>query len=231
MAAGKENLQAIAQRRLYPHLTDSSYLVLRARRIIFNNRLKQFPGELNVLDIGGRYQPYRPLLNGRIRRYTAVDIMPTELVDVLASGEALPFPAETFDLVIVTQVFEYFAQPLEAARQIHAVLKSGGALLMSAVAFAPRFVSEERWRFNPAGIRTLIASFSNIEIVPEVPSPAGLIRSLNLFMDYFVPTPPLKKLCGLTLCPIFNLLGLLTEGLQLSQNDQFTANYCVLAKK
>jgi SAM-dependent methyltransferase len=227
----KENLQAIAHRRLYPRLTDSSYLVLRSRRMIFSNWLKQLPGELSVLDIGGRYQPYRSLLNGQLRRYTAIDLIRTEFVDVLASGEALPFRDATFDLVIVTQVFEYFAKPFEAARQIHAVLKPGGTLLMSAVAFAPRFVSEEHWRFGPAGIRSLLAPFFSVEIVPEVYSPAGLIRSVNLFMDYFLPSRPLKKLYGISLCPLLNLLGLLAEWTRVSKNDQFTANYSVLARK
>jgi SAM-dependent methyltransferase len=227
----KENLQAIAHRRLYPSLTDPNYLVLRARRSIFSNWIRNFAGELKVLDIGGRYQPYRPLLDGRISQYVAVDLIPTEQVNLLASGEALPFPASTFDLVIATQVFDYFSQPFEAARQIHAVLKPSGALLMSVAAIAPRFASEERWRFCPDGIRSLLAPFSELEIVPEVYSPAGIIRSVNLFLDWFLPSRPLKKLYAISGCPLLNLLGLLTERFHISKNDQFTPNYSVFARK
>jgi SAM-dependent methyltransferase len=135
-------------------------------------------------------------------------------------------------LVIVTQVFEYFAQPHEAVRQIHEVLKPGGALLMSAVGFAPWFVNEERWRFTPHGLRSMLTPpFSDVEILPEVFSPAGLIRSVNLFMESALPSGPLKKLYGFSVCPLFNLLGLMTESAQLTKNNQFTANYSVLARK
>ena len=111
------------------------------------NELESRP--LHVLDVGGRYQPYRPLLDGRIGRYVAVDVEATELVTVVADGQALPFAPETFDLVMATQVFEYFPNPHLAAKQIHSVLRPGGVLFASVAAFAPRFVEPERWRFTP----------------------------------------------------------------------------------
>lgn len=229
--ADKENLQAIAHRRLYPSLTDPNYLVLRARRLIFRQWIERLGQGLNVLDIGGRYQPYRRLLQGKALRYTAVDLLRTEWVDVVASGEKLPFPENTFDLVIVTQVFEYFNHPSQAAQQIHAVLKPGGVLLMSAVGFAPRFVNEERWRFTSFGIRTLLAPFSEVDIVPEAHSPAGLVRAVSLFFHWFLPSRPLKKLYSFLLCPLLNLLGLALERFPLSRNDQFTPNFSARARK
>jgi SAM-dependent methyltransferase len=227
----KENLLAVAHRRLYPSIFEPNYLVLRSRRRIFTGWIERLGKDLAVLDVGGRYQPYRPLLEGRLRHYVAVDILPTALVDVLASGQALPFAPNTFDLVIATQVFEYFPQPHEAARQIYAALKPGGCLLMSAAGFTPRVVDEEHWRFTPAGLRVLLASFSEVEIVPEVPSPAGLLRSINLFFDWFLPTLPLKKLYAVSAGCMLNLVGLAVEYLRISRNDQFTTNFSIFAKK
>ena len=101
-----------AHQRLYPSLTGPSYLVLRSRKAIFSKWVSQFGrGNLRVLDIGGRYQPYRPLLGNRVEQYVAVDLIKTALVDVLADGEALPFAPNVFDLVIATQVLEYFREP------------------------------------------------------------------------------------------------------------------------
>ena len=61
-AAQKTELAAIAHLRLYPSLTNPSYLVLRSRRLLFSNWTRTLGNNLTVLDVGGRYQPYRPLL-------------------------------------------------------------------------------------------------------------------------------------------------------------------------
>ena len=98
--------------RLYPSLTDPSWLVLRRRREIFDKWLVRLkPGELDVLDVGGRLQPYRPLLEGRLRRYIAIDPQCTPLVDIVGRGEQLPLRGGQFDLVICTQVLEYAPDP------------------------------------------------------------------------------------------------------------------------
>ena len=227
----RQKLIATAEQRLHPSLTNPNYLVLRSRRIIFEKWIKRLGSHLTVLDIGGRYQPYRPLLESRIRRYFAVDVIQTELVDVVGNGEALPFAASSFDLAIATQVFEYFSEPIQAGNQIHRVLKPGGALLMSVAAVAPQFVFKERWRFTPAGVRTALSSFSQVDIVPETLSTAGLLRMANVGVHTILGRRLLQQIFGFSVCPFLNLLGLCAEGLRLSNNDQFVPNYSVLALK
>ena len=169
------SLSEIARRRLYPRLTDPNFLVLRSRRLIFSSWIGQLGDRpLKVLDIGGRYQPYRPLLGDRVASYVAVDISRTELVNVVADGQALPFAPESFDLVIATQVFDCFPDPHQAAQQMHAVLRPGGVLFASIPSFAPRFDSGERWRFTSTGIGSIMAPFAKVDIVPEVSSIGGL---------------------------------------------------------
>jgi SAM-dependent methyltransferase len=222
----------IAHRRLYPPLTDPSYLVLRSRREIFSKWLDPLPGDsLCVLDIGGRYQPYRPLLGPKVARYVAIDLIRTGLVSVVASGEALPFAEGAFDLVIATQVMEYFHEPPLAARQIHDALKPGGILLASVAACAPRFVDEERWRFTRAGLRSVFAPFAEVEIVPEVYSVGGVVRTVNLAVDIFVRYRLARSIYRHTGCVLLNLLGAGAEKLNLTSNDQFAANYSVMARR
>src|SRR5580700_6046984 len=147
----------VAHKRLSPSLTDPNFLVLRSRRLIFSSWVKNLgDGPLRVLDVGGRYQPYRPLLADRIARYIAIDLVRTDFVSVIGSGEALPFARGTFDLAIATQVFEYFDDPREAAQQIHAALRPGGVLFASVAAFVPRMAVEDHWRFMPSGIRSVL---------------------------------------------------------------------------
>src|SRR5258707_8113227 len=101
-------LSKIEHKRLYPRLTAPNFLVLRSRRIIFQNWISTISGNtLMILDVGGRYQPYRTLFGNRVGRYIACDLARTELVDVIASGESLPFAFNTFDVIIATQVFDY----------------------------------------------------------------------------------------------------------------------------
>src|SRR5215467_3009633 len=107
----REELVKVANARLYPSLCNPNYLVLRSRRIIFAPHMQKLPSGLTVLDIGGRYQPYRPLLEGKFKKYFALDVARTEFVSAVGSGEDIPFKSESFDVVIATGVFEYFRQP------------------------------------------------------------------------------------------------------------------------
>jgi SAM-dependent methyltransferase len=227
-----KTLLRIADQRLHPSLAEPNYLVLRARSTIFSKWANQLGGEnLTVLDIGGRYQPYRPLLGTRVARYVAIDLMRTGLVNVVADGEALPFVGKAFDLVIATQVMEYFREPSAAIRQIHAVLKPGGVLLASVAACAPRFVEEERWRFTRPGLRTLLSEFARVEIIPELYSVGSVVRTVNLALDTFVRYGRARWVYRRTACPLLNVLGLGVEKLNLTSNDQFTANYSLLAAR
>jgi len=227
-----DSLSKIAHRRLYPSLTDPSYLTLRSRRLIFANWVRQFHGNhLTVLDVGGRYQPYRPLLGDNIHHYYAVDLIKTEFVSAVADAVDLPFAPDTFDLVIATQVFEYFRDPCAAAKQIHAVLKPGGVMLASFAFCAPGIGDEERWRFARSGLRLMLRPFTTLEIVPELYSVGGLIRTVNLGLDTFVRYRSARLAYRLTLCPMLNLIGLGMEKLKPTSNDQFTTNYSVRAVK
>jgi len=224
-------LLRIAEQRLYPSLKDPSYLVLRARRLIFSDWAGQLGENLTVMDVGGRYQPYRPLFEAHAGRYIAVDVVKTELVGVVADGQRLPFAAGSLDLVILTQVMDYFDDPSRAVHEIHVALKPGGVLIASAPACAPRFAEEEFWRFTGPGLRALLSDFATVEIVPELHSLASVIRTVNLAFESFVNFNAARWIYRRTVCPFLNVLGLAVEKLALTSNDQFTANYSVRATK
>lgn len=227
-----EPLSELAHQRLYPSLTDPSYLVLRSRRLIFSRWVEALPGEhLTVLDVGGRYQPYLPLFGGRIHQYVSVDLIQTPAVSAVADAHCLPFPPETFDVVIATQVLDYVRDPAEAVRQIHSVLKPGGTFLASAPACAPSFAEGERWRFLTPGLRLLLAPFATVEVVAELFSLGSTIRTVNLALDTFVRYRAARLVYRRTVCPVLNLLGRAAESFPLTTNDQFTANYSIRAVK
>ena len=218
--------------RFEPSLTNPSWLVLRRRSEIFQRWLAGVnAGELDVLDVGGRIQPYRPLLEGRLRHYVAVDLLRTHVVNIVARGEQIPLASGQFDLVICTQMLEYVPEPAAVIGEIRRVLKTGGYLFLSVPSVCPRDADHECWRFLPGSLRHLLAQFSDVEIVPEGGSVIGLFRAINACLNIFARYPSLRSVFRYTVFPTVNLLAAVGDSLSNSRNDQFAANYSARARK
>jgi SAM-dependent methyltransferase len=217
--------------RLYPSLTNPSWLVLRQRREIFRRWLARVDGQLDALDVGGRIQPYRSLLEGHVRRYVAVDLRRTPLVNIVARGEQTPFSSAQFDLVICTQVLEYVPEPGAVIAEIHRVLKPGGCLLLSVPAVFPRDSDHDSWRFLPESLRCLLHSFSYVEVEAEGSSVAGFFRTTNVCLVMLGKPAFVSKLLRFTLIPVLNVMAAALESILICRNDQFAANSSAFAKK
>jgi len=220
-----------SRERFYPSLTNPNWMVLRARRRIFAKWIPQIPGKaLQILDVGGRLQPYRPLFSDRLGKYNAADLTPRGLTDVAASAERLPFASNSFDVVVCTQVLEYVPHPQQAIDEMRRVLKPGGSLLLSVPSVFPRDSDPEYWRFLPSALRMMLQGFTQIEIAAEGSSVAGLFRTLNVWTFAFSPAwfkPVLRWSC----VPFLNLVGHLAEKAIRSKNEDFSANFSVWARK
>jgi SAM-dependent methyltransferase len=182
-----------------------------------------------VLDVGGRLQPYRPLVKGITDLYVAIDPTFEGLLDVAAVGEQLPFRDATFDLVICTQSLNYALSPPQVIGEIHRVLKPGGFLFLTVPAILPR-MADQRWRFMPDGLQVLLTDYSEVEIVAEGGSIAGFCRMVNWFLETFVRSDLAHRLLRITAFPLMNLIGLTMDRLS-RKRVSFTANYCCRARK
>jgi SAM-dependent methyltransferase len=221
-----------ARRRLYPSLSDPNWLVLRKRRRILQSWLSRLPARnLRILDVGGRIQPYRPLLEGRMGCYYALDTQTTEFVNIVGRGEQMPFAGGEFDFVICTQVLEYVPDPPQLIAEIYRVLKPSGQLFLSVPGVFPRDNEFDSWRFLPPGLRILLAGFNDLETIPEGSSISGLFRSISVCLVLFARPTPLRGLLRFTVVPIFNVVAAVMEWLLPNFNDCFTANYSVWARK
>jgi SAM-dependent methyltransferase len=226
-----EQIQLESRERLYPSIKNPNWLILRHRREIFKAGLDRLPASaLCVLDIGGRLQPYRPLLGSRIEKYVAIDLQKASLVDVQAAAEALPFGDGHFDFVICTQVFEYLVDPKVAIGEIKRVLRKGGVLFLSAPSVFLRNNEKECWRFLPEGLRQLLREFETTEVVAEGNSLTGFLRTCNVFLMSFFRPRILAPLWRCTAVPFMNVAGYVLEPIA-GNNQDFTANYSVWARK
>jgi SAM-dependent methyltransferase len=219
----REEFERYSRQRLYPLVTNPSWLVLRSRRRIFTNWLKDAPSGLRVLDIGGALQPYRPLLKEPV--YTAIDLKSSPLVDQIGSADALPFADATFDLVLCTQVLEYVSDPSTVFAEVHRVLKPGGRFLASAPSFQVHDAGNDTWRFTPKMLAELSSGFSTSEVVAEIGTAATILRTANL---WFAMRLPLKRLWRYSIFPLLNATG---ACFGTSKRPRLCANYSILTIK
>ena len=205
--------------------------MLRRRRRILEERIQQLPGSgLRVLDVGGRLQPYRPLLGARVQNYLAIDPDITPLVNAAAVAECLPFRDGQFDLVICTQVMQYFPDPAAAVEEMRRVLRKGGFAFVSAPSVFVRDHEKEYWRFLPAGLAHLFQRFESVEVIAEGNSASGMVRSVNVFLTWFFRPRFLLPVWQWTLVPLLNMAGLLCEKAG-GNNEDFAVNFSVWARK
>jgi SAM-dependent methyltransferase len=216
--------------RLNPSIRNPDYLILKARARLMSKWMKDLPTEgLRVLDVGGRFQPYRPLIEDRIDKYVAIDPILEGLIDVVAVGENLPFPNDSFDVVICTQVLSYVSDPFRVVNEFHRVLKPEGSLLVSVPSFFPKH-HDERWRMLPDGLRILLSGFSIVEVASEGHSVAGICRTINILVDGLFVNRMARKLLSVFVIPFINMTGMCLDRLSCG-NDQLTANISARAKK
>jgi SAM-dependent methyltransferase len=226
-----ETVRREARERLHPRLTNPSWLVLRARRKLFTEWVARIDGTaLRILDVGGRIQPYRPLLNGRIRDYCALDRIVGPSVNAVGRAENLPFADNRFDIVFCTQMLQYVPKPQDAVDEIYRVLRPGGAVLLSVPAIFPRDADPEYGRFLPSSLQLLLRGFSYVEIAAEGSTISGLLRTLNVSLITFSPRLA-RSILRYTATPALNGLAWALEGLVRTDNDQFTANFSAFARK
>ena len=220
----------LGRERFNPGLCNPDFLVYQQRKKQFTQWLAEIPGEdLCVLDVGGRIQPYRPLVEHRLGLYVAIDPQFEGLLDVVAIGEQIPFRESSFDIVICSQVLGYVSNPAKVVAEIHRVLRPGGVLVLSAPALFPQH-HDERWRFLREGYSVLMEPFATVEVAPEGYSIAGFLRTLNVCLGLLFSRGFLNKIVCCTLVPVLNVMGVALDKLSF-KSERFTTNYSVLARK
>jgi SAM-dependent methyltransferase len=123
----------------------------------------------NILDVGV-YVPRRWLGDGYI---TFGENGEDRQGDLLA----LPFPENSLDGVILTEVLEHCTDPVGGINQCRRVLKPGGLLLVTSPFLWPEHQVEgqynDYWRFTRQGWELLLKDFSDVQITPCAFTPEG----------------------------------------------------------
>ena len=150
-----------------PSRSDRHYLVLAplARQIENEvRRLFERRGRpIGVLDVGCGDKPYLPLVADYAESYVGLDSVPGPYVDDVGSADDLPYPDESFDLVLCTQVLEHVPEPGQAIAEIHRVLRPGGSALISTHGVFlyhpdPPDGEGDYWRWTHSGLRRQVTA-------------------------------------------------------------------------
>jgi len=224
--AGAERIAAF---RLDPSLNDVDSLIYSHRRSVLEGWLNDLPTGINVLDVGGRIQPYRSLIGSKARTYFGLDLQFEGTVDVVASAEHIPIRTESLDLVLCNDVLQYVFDPPAAMREMHRVLKPGGQLILSTRGQYPEH-HDELWRFLPDGLRHLAQAFARVEIESEGRSGSGVMTALNVLMHRNIRSPAWLRITARTSIPFINALGLIID--RMTPKDvRFTCGHSLRAFK
>lgn len=111
---------------------------------------------LQVLDVSGSriFREFRPgvVLNITKTAYPPVDV------------HFMPFSDASFDVIMGDQVFEHLAFPHQAILEMHRLLRPGGIVIITTVAYNPIHMSRDFWRLNLQGLLALTLQFRNIPL-------------------------------------------------------------------
>jgi SAM-dependent methyltransferase len=221
--------ERVAAFRRDPSLRDVDSLIYMHRRSVLTGWLNELPSGIDVLDVGGRIQPYRTLIGSKARNYIGLDLQFEGTVDVVASAEQIPIRTESLDLVLCNDALQYVFDPPAAMREMYRVLKPGGQLILSTRGQYPEH-HDELWRFLPGGLRHLARTFARVEVESEGRSGSGAMTALNVLMHRNVRSPALLRVTTRTSVPFINALGLAIDRM-IRRDVRFACGHSLRALK
>ena len=142
------------RQRFHPRFGDRDYLHLSDLRLA----LGQFESaeSLSALDFGSGGAPYRPLFPHA--RYACADIEAGPGVDFpIGADGAITAPADSFDLVLSTQVLEHVKSPSKYLTECHRICHRGGRLLVTTHGiWEDHPCPEDLWRWTCDGLARIV---------------------------------------------------------------------------
>ena len=205
----------VVRRIARPKIWQYDYLMLR--EIVLGLRRQAAAlnggGNLEILDVGCKYQPYRQLFEERAARYVGVDLQAFHGVGVRGDALALPFRDDAFDLVVCTQAFYLMADFRRALAELARVTRAGGRILLTTIGIWPYPPAVRLHRWSRRELEEALGEFGETRVEES----GGLLQLVpqlaNAVLAMGVEGPMVRRhpLGG-------RLLALPLKGLYLSVN-------------
>jgi len=191
------------------------------------------------LDVGCGLRPYESYFPAG--SYVGVDIEVSgrephlKMPDHYYDGQNLPFPNNSFDGVISTQVLEHVPSPYGLLAEMYRVIKPGGGLIISVP-----FIWQEHeepydfFRFTRFGIEVLLKE-SGFEVYSSAKD-TGAVETLAVMLNIYIVhnlVPPIRgfgRLITLVVCFPIQLVAIMLQRV-LPDQGQLYLNLVIRAKK
>lgn len=125
--------------------------------------------EVGAHDVNGSFRPLAESFAPA--EYLGVDITPGPGVDVICDAGSLVdrFRSGSFDVVITTEMLEHVADWRTVARNLKAVLRVGGWLVLTtrAPGFARHDWPSDHWRYTEDDVRIIFGDLDIVECVED----------------------------------------------------------------
>lgn len=189
-----------------------------------------------LVDIGCGTKPYQKLLSPHVTEHIGVDHEATlhdkSRIDLWGTAYSIPSEDAYFNTALCTAVLEHLEEPLDALRECHRVLKSGGYAIYS-IPFIWHLHEEPRdfFRYSKYGIKYLFEK-AGFEIT-EIRALSGFWVTFGQLFVYNIHRfnrGPIRWL------HIVDVLGLIIQSFsyaldKLDKSERWTWMYMVVARK
>jgi len=190
-----------------------------------------------ILDIGCGQKPYKNLFN--YIEYIGLEIDSPQnrtykKADIFYDGKKIPFEANSFDTVLISQVFEHIFTPGEILSEISRISRPNGLLIMTVP-----FIWDEHEqpfdfaRYSSFGIKYLLEQhgFQIVSLQKSINDIRVIFQLINAFLYKKILTknPYFNLLLTIIFMSPFNILGEILSLITPKNNDLYLDNI-VLAR-
>lgn len=233
-----------------PHNTIFSFNYHNIRHIVrfLQREIAALPDkQYRILDVGGGASPYHGLFKGKTAEYIVVDVENALAEDdargasfIKGFAEELPFPDDSFDIVMSNQVLEHVNSEHKAVAESYRVLKPGGIFIGSAPHVSPIHLEPYDFRrFTVLGLRKIIEEHKFRHITIEGNGGVHRAAALMVLMDWNLSPYTAghsqrfytrKHLLLFPLTGIINTIAIIMDAV-MGDKQRSPSNYCWKAEK
>ncbi len=217
----------IIRQRTSPKIWDFSYLFLKNNLYIFK-KFRDLVVEENkpkILDVGCGFKPWLSLFNKNNVEYIGVDFeKENSLADFICSAEKLPFPDNTFDALIYSEVFEHIKDLNSALKEMKRVAKNNAVVFISSPFIFPEHgVPYDFQRLTQYFYRE---TFKQDEII-EIKASNSSFSTIFVILNLFIQSSPFRILHGIKniVFALNNIMGIIIDKIAISISFRLPEKY------